>query len=497
MKEKVHIGTKIDEGYSLMLDNTHFKYLHQVLPLKFTYLYTSQLLECIKAELVIPRIKQHLDLGRKIVIFHSYNHSKPSHPFDFPYELYSSLPDSKQIQRELSLFNQLYPEYAELNLSNLTNPISTIKKAFGSKVGVFNGDVTKSERDYIIRKFNEDDSYKDILIVQVDAGKEGISLHDRTGKHQRVAMVLCLPTRPTTALQIEGRISRFGLRSNAAYEYMVLHTNFEKFAFADKISKRVRTAENLAVGSKARNLELSFKEGYLNPNSNPPSLLQGTGGKLNDNRKKGIDEWELALRHYETSKEKGRKETPEPIGLLMSRWLCANPNDELLNPFAGTGTIGRFFKENTINDYLEKDIDKRAVLAINVQRSNRILPYTILEHHIKNKYYGIAFNEPSKDYVEICYKRLKDTGRIVAITSGVGKMFQDNPTAVLRYEIYLPKLLGFKKIMIIDKVLNPLVRKFMPEPIKHSFVGVNNIEELFEELKQLNIEKRLVPEKKI
>lgn len=492
---KDNLGAIIDSGYSLMLDTSRYKTLYEVIPLKFDYLYTTQLLECIKAKKAIKRIQSYLDLGYKVVVFHSYNNAVPSHPFDIPYDLYQKLPNSPRIREELSLFRQQYPEYDELDLHDLDNPIKTIKKAFGSRVGVFNGEVTKLERDYIVRRFNQDDSYKDILVVQQEAGKEGLSLHDTTGLKPRVSMVLSLPTKPNTAIQLEGRTYRQGLKSNVNYEYLILHTNFEKLCFADKISKRVRTAENLAVGSNARNLEHSFKEGYLNPSREEPSLNKGVGGKEQDSKVNVSNEFELALKYYETSQNRGDKGLPEPIGMMISKWLGARPNDMLLEPFAGTGNIGRFFKEDTVNDYLEVDLEKRAVLGINAQRSNRLLPITFYQHHLRNKYYGIAFNEPSKGYVEHAFRYLKDTGRIVAVTKGVDKFFQDNPSAVLRAEIYLPKFLGFKKIIVVDKILKEVVRKFLPEPVKYSFIGVEDMNELFEELKQIEIVGRLVPDK--
>lgn len=492
---KDNLGAIIDSGYSLMLDTSRYKTLYEVIPLKFDYLYTTQLLECIKAKKVIKRIQSYLDLGYKVVVFHSYNNAVPSHPFDIPYELYQKLPNSPRIREELSLFNQQHPEYQELELHDLDNPIKTLKKAFGSRVGVFNGEVTKTERDYIVRKFNQDDSYKDVLIVQQEAGKEGISLHDTTGEKPRVSMVLSLPTKPNTAIQLEGRTYRQGLKSNALYEYLVLHTNFEKLCFADKISKRVRTAENLATGSGARNLEQSFKEGYLNPSTEPPSLNKGVGGKEKDSKVNTNSEYDNALAYYKTSLKRGDKSFPEPIGMMISQWLNAKPNDQLLEPFANRGEIGRFFREDTVNDYLEADLSKRAVLAINVQRSHRILPKTILQHHISNKYYGIAFNETSKGYVEIIYRYLRDTGRMVVVTKGVDKFFQDQLTAVLVAEIYLPKMLGYKRIMVIDKVLNQVVRKFLPEPLKYNLMGIEDMYELFKEINKIEVRGRLVPDK--
>lgn len=497
-----NIGQKIDTGYSLMAStaDSNLNLIHKVLPLKFDYLYTTQLLECIKAKLVIPRIQQHIDLGRKVILFHSYNHSKPSHPFDIPYSLYEKLPDSQRIRSQISLFNQLYPEYEQLDLHDLDNPIKTIKKNF-TQAFEYNGNVTKMERDFRIKKFNEEGGYRKILIIQEDAGGEGISLHDRFGDQPRVIMYLNLPTKPNKIPQTEGRTYREGLNSNCVYEYIILGTNFEKLVFADKISKRVRTAENLAVGSSARNFEYAIKNGYLNPNSNPPSLNQGTGGKIADMEVNTDTLYKLSLKSYKKSRERGGNGLPEPIGYNMVRWLDAKTNDMLLEPFAGNGEIGRYFPTHTKNDYLEADIEKRANLSINVEKFNRIEPYHFDSHSIRNKYYGISFSEPKKGYVAKAFDYLKDTGRIVAVTKGVDNFLSSRTECVLRMTIYLPAILGFRKIMVIDKVVNPTVRYALsqqhPEPLSFNLIGIGDMEELFRELNKIECPIRLKPDKTI
>lgn len=496
-----NVGTKIDEGYSLMLNNTRFSLLHEVLPLKFDYLYTNQLLECIKAKLIINRVQDYLNLGFKIVIFHSYNNAKPSHPFDIPYDLYKKLPNSPRIREQLSLFNQLHPEYQELDLHDLESPIRTLKKAFGTRVGIFNGEVTKSERDYIEKTFNKDGSFKDILIIQLQAGKEGISLHDKTGKHPRVMMNLSLPTRPTDIPQTEGRTYREGLKSNVIYEYFVLHTNFEKLAFALKISSRTRTAENLAVGSKARNFEWSIKEGYINANSDKPSLDKGVGGKIYDMMINTDNQFESAKKSYVKSLERGSKGLPEPIGLCIANWLDAKSNDKVLDPFSNFGEIGRYFKESTLNDFIEPNLEKRAILAINVIKANRFISTHFKELSLKNKYQGIAYSEIERNYQEQAFNHLKDTGRLIMVLKELDKVVWEQNIAITRFEVLLPALLGFRKIVVIDKVCNENARYGLqiqyPDKQVYDLRGITDMNRLFEEVNKIKEPKRLIADKLI
>lgn len=487
-----NIGSIIDEGYSLMLDTSRFRTLYEILPLKFDYLYTSQLLECIKARLIIPRIKEHLALGRKIVVFHSYNNSLPSHPFDIPYELYQKLPNSPRIREELSLFNQLYPQFIGLDLHDLKNPIKTLRDEFVSKVGIYNGNVTEYERHRVVKLFNKDDSFKDILVIQKDAGKEGISLHDTTGKHQRVIINLSLLVKPTDLPQTEGRIFREGVKSNAIYEYPVLKTNFEKLIFAEIISKRTRTAENLAVGSRARNFEYAIKEGYLNATSSKPSLLQGVGGKDADMRADIDSDFEKAKKSYKNSIERGYKELPEPIGYKIVQLLGYNANDKLLEPFARYGSIARYFPDNTINDFIEPDINKRATVAVNVAKYNKLSGTHFKELHLKNKYYGIAFNEVERGYQLQAFNHLKDTGRMVIVTKELIKDVWSQNIAVTRFEILLPYMLGYRKILGVDKVLNEHVRPHL-EKLTFDFRGISDMDRLFDEINKIEPIPRLKP----
>ena len=417
------LGAMIDEGYERATNTQEFKKLPAVCERRFDYMYETQLMECIKARLVIPRIEQHLAMGRKVVVFHNYNNSLPAHPFDFhDPSLWVQFGPSREALDEIELFNLRYPKFRALDLSGLLNPIETFTRAFGNRVAFFNGNVSKAERSIVKAQFNSDGSEKDIIVIQKDAGGSGISCHDTTGIHQRVEINIGLPIRPADAIQAEGRIYRIGQKSNAVVEYAVTHLNLEKMMFS-VINTRASTAENLAFGEQARNLKDAFKEGYKNPIFDPPHAGQGIGSRDSDMLYDHIKPWEMAiriwtLRQQRTQKLKDRdgagyEATPEPIGMKIAEWLYPKPGDDLLEPSAGHGAIARYFPENTKNKFLEPSFALRADLSINA--TGKIEGITFEDHHTINKYDGIAMFPPG-DAVMVMKHILQAISHIKACT---------------------------------------------------------------------------------
>jgi hypothetical protein len=401
------IGDRINEGMELFYEESFkktFPTLAEKFSKKYNYMYVNQLLECIKAKEIHTRIQQHLDLGRKVVIFHSYNHAAVEHPFHFdPYKLIEAKQEYilPRLEREIKLFEKLYPEYYNLDLSHLENTRDAILRHF-PETKQFNGTISKKLRSQYLKDFNSDHGNTNILLVQQKAGKEGISLHDRTGNFQRVLMQLGLPTEPTSCIQIEGRTYRDGVKSNAPYEYMTLQTTFERIAFGTKIAERSRTAENLAMGNLARDLETSFKEGYLNSSYKPPSIEQGIGGKQMDKFNNNTTKFDKAISYYfsrakRNSKNKAKEggdyyATPEPLGLKMVEWLNPQPDENGLEPSAGHGAIARWFPGFTNNHFVEENINLTGELCINSIGQVRIGKFE--DHSSINKYNFIAMNPP-------------------------------------------------------------------------------------------------------
>ncbi len=512
-------GLMIDEGFRIATDSDTYKILPRVVQKKFDYLYRSQLLEAIKAKRGIERIQQHLDMGRKVVVFHTYVNAVPSHPFDWSDpKLYPTDETHRDIINEIQKFDSENPQFRAMDFNDLINPIKTLKDAFGDKVRVFNGSVSKTDRRNAIREFNKDGSNVPVLVVQMEAGKEGISLHDITGNTQRALVSLGLPVKPTDSIQSEGRIYRIGQMSDAVVEYLVLHTNFEKNTFAMQISQRASTAENLAFGEQARNLKDAFKEGYKNPTQDPPSTNQGKGGRDADMVFDTMDPFTLATKLYynrakRTAKNKSQEgsdyfATPEPLGFKMAEWLYPQANQKLLEPSAGHGAIGRFFPENTANKFIEPSNNLRADLAINV--NGDVLPGSFEDFHITNKFDGIAMNPPfgnsSKtawEHLNKAMGHLRDGGRVIAIVPAGPSMdkridawleTKDSKDFYITAKIMLPSVTFERagtsvstQLLIIDKNIDVDAHKLMPQRRDIDLRDIETADDLFARIKDMEM----------
>lgn len=402
------VGTFINKGMELYFDDyfkENYKYLCEIWSRKFKYLYVNQLLEAVKVQEVIPRVRQHLALGRKVVIFHGYNNSVVEHPFKFNLEKLLTA-DTEHIEgllkKEIERFNDEYSQYVNLDLNRLSNTREIISNAFPSSKQ-FNGTISKKKKHQNKEDFNDPNSDTNVLLVQTKAGREGIDLHDVIGGRQRVLINLGLPTAPTEAIQTEGRIYRSGAKSNAIYEYITLQTNFERYAFATKIAERATTAENLAMGNLARDLHTSFTEGYLNSDYITPNLEQGKGGKESDRKLINTSDYDRAKTYYfakgkKTSKSKSKEgkdyfATPEPLGLKIVEWLNMQPNKKALEPSSGHGAIARWFPKTTNNTFIEPSYNLLSQLSINAGEA-RIENIEFENLSINNKFNYIAMNPP-------------------------------------------------------------------------------------------------------
>lgn len=417
----------------------------------YNYNYTTKLFESLKASLVIPRINKHLDLNRKVVIFHRRKQSGVTPPFDTIIRTTESaakaiLDDtnsSGEQKEEASLmlsqaeeFKQKYSDLLEYEKTlNYDSAIDQLLQAFGDKVVFVNGDTSKKDKVNNIKSFNDDNSNTKILVVQEEAGKEGISLHDVTGNHQRVLMSLSMPISSTTALQIEGRIFRIGQETDAIFEYPLLGLDMEIEAFGRTINKKLSTTENLAMGNQARDLLRSFAEGVLfHSKPDDPNTEQGKGGKEYDKKTQGtISEFQKAILVYSSNqKTRGKRyeregidyyATPEPVGQKMVEWLDIREGDSDLEPSAGHGAIAMWFPETSNVTAVEPSFKLYSKLNARSGGGNRKIVNDTFENlNVINKFNGIAMNPPfgtggkmAMDHLEKAFHHLKSGGRIVAL----------------------------------------------------------------------------------
>ncbi len=435
------VGKKIDEGMQWLFDNKRLWPLWEMIQDNFDYLSRRYLLEAIKAQEAIPIIKEHLKKNRKVVVFHDYIKGGGSNPFDLSNyrnskeEVQSEAEDGSKVMVAIGdlvrEFEAARPDLMELPIKSMPSPLAALSSAFPELLVANGQSVTKKEAVANVEKFNDDATGPAILMVQSDKDK-GWSGHDTTGKYQRAMINLGLPTRPTRAIQQEGRIYRVGQASNAIFRYLNTGTNWERWAFATTIANRASAAENLAKGEEARALMDAFIQGFEESDMYSPGHEgEGTGGKERDAAANAaLTEWDRATAMYfaqqkktsRTKAEEGKDyfATPEPLGLKMVEWADIKAGEAVLEPSAGHGAIARWFPENTSRTVVEPSpaLSSRLKMVSDA----KLLQENFEDLHVVNKYDAIVMNPPfgvggktAIEHLDKAAQHLREGGRIVAL----------------------------------------------------------------------------------
>ena len=294
---------KIEDGFKVIDEISGNTGLGEIFRKRFDFNAQSYVLESVKAKAAVDMIKSYISRGKKVVLFHDRVSSANTKPFVLPN---SALREMTTEQKQAyELFQKEHPELVKFDLSQELNPVTIIKNAFGDKVRYINGQEKKADRARAVDEFNDDNSGIDLIMATSSAGQEGISLHDTTGVHPRVLINLGMPVRPTAAIQIEGRIYRYGSKSNAMFRYLATDSKMERIAFNDKIATRSKTAENIALGTDARALDIAFQSGFMQVSLSGKEGVkkldyttdeENTGGKAKDSlsRKEALIEFSNA-----------------------------------------------------------------------------------------------------------------------------------------------------------------------------------------------------------
>lgn len=539
------IGKKIDEGFDWLRDQPKYSELSDFLRGRFTGQQKYYLLEAIKAKQAIPLIKEYLKEGKKVVIFHNFNKGGADNPFAISREGMDHLErlDSELADHILEQYHEFQaerPDLADLDLNDLESPIETLSKAFGDELVLYNGTLSKGEREKNKNSFNNDDSKTKIILVQSAAGQAGVSLHDTTGNHQRVLINLGLPTRPSEAIQQEGRIYRVGNKSNAIFRYLNTGTYMEQMAFAMKLAERAGTVENIALGEMARSLKQAYVEAFEESQEGdgwkkylPGSKTEGTGGKSNDYRQEKATDFDRTKAVYfgkqkKNSRTKSREgvdyfATPEPVGYKMVQWLQSKPGQSLLEPSAGDGAIARWMPDNTYNTVVEPSRDLTPKLMRNVAGA-KVVESTFENFDLHNKFEGIAMNPPfghggktAVEHVAKAYQHLKDGGRLIAIIPDgsacqkhFDKWFYGDPEAkrkadrgiadgVLMADIHLPSVTFDRagtnvntRMVVIDKYTDEGTRQVAEAEARGRIdIAADDVSELFDRIEGMDMPERL------
>lgn len=498
------------------------------------YNYGSALFETMKVANIIDRIKQHLDAGRKVVIFHRRTETKTpiKPPFAYMLEVankeISLMRPGKEREEYIREVNAFRKEHAGLlqweKTLDYSMPREQLAKVFGkNNVLFFSGKESKTVKDKAVDTFNDDNSGKNIIVIQEASGKEGISLHDTTGKHQRVCITLGLPQSPITALQIEGRTYRIGNKSNAIFEYPVLGLNSEMMLFGEKFNNQVSTTENLALGSQARNLRESFAKGILEHSGIVPIDQQGVGGKEFDAPKQGdSDPFDDAVLDYYSNQKLNRKNregvdyfpTPEPLGYKMMEWARAGEGDTILEPSAGHGAIARYApKENQLTG-IEPSQSLFAKLQLKAGGLGRKFMNTVFENYdISNKHDVVVMNPPfgtagatAIAHLDKAFKHLEEGGRVVAIIprgstdKKFDKWLDGQKNVAMRAEVDLPDIVFqqagtsvVSRVVVLDKITDAALRRKAGATERIDLSGrYDKIEDFFEELRDIEMPERII-----
>ena len=498
------------------------------------YNYGSALFETMKVANIIERIKAHLDAGRKVVIFHRRVESKEplKPPFalmldraNFSISLMNPGEEKNEAIQAVRAFRKKYADLLKWEQTlDYSMPREQIAKVFGKdNVLFFSGKESSKVKDKAVDTFNDDDSGKNIIVIQEASGKEGISLHDKTGKHQRVCITLALPQSPITALQIEGRTYRIGNKSNAIFEYPILGLNSEMMLFGQKFNNQVSTTENLALGSQARSLRDSFANGILEHSGVVPIDQQGVGGKEFDAPKdQSTDGFDNAvLDYYSNQKLNSRNRegvdyfpTPEPLGYKMMEWANMGEGDTVMEPSAGHGAIARYAPKGNQMVAIEPSQSLFAKLQLKAGGLGRKFVNTIFENYdISNKHDVVVMNPPfgtagatAIAHLGKAFKHLEEGGRVVAIIprGSTDKKFEKwingEKTAVMRAEVELPDIVfkqaGTKvvcRVVVVDKISNEAMRAKAGSVEKVNLGGhYDKIEDFFEDLRDIEMPDRII-----
>lgn len=516
-------------------DTLKTKYLHDAYSKTIgDYNYGSALFETMKVSAAIDRIKQHLDLGRKVVIFNRRVESKEPLEAPFAYMLRVANEQIKMMKpgkerneyiKECTEFRNKYADLLEWEKTlDYSMPREQIAKVFGDKnVLFFSGKESKKVKDKAVDTFNDDDSGKNIIVIQEASGKEGISLHDTTSKHQRVCITLALPQSPITALQIEGRIYRIGNMSNAIFEYPILGLNSEMMLFGEKFNNQVSTTENLALGSQARNLRDSFANGILEHSGIVPVENQGVGGKEFDAATPSEnDPFDNAVLDYYSNQKlnKNNREgidyfpTPEPLGYKMVEWAGLGEGDSVLEPSAGHGAIARYVPKTNEMVSIEPSQSLFTKLQLKAGGLGRkFLNNTFENYALNNKHDVIVMNPPfgkagtlAIQHVDKAFKHLDEGGRIVAIIprgstdKKFEKWYNEQKNVAMRAEVNLPDILfqqaGTRvacRVVVLDKITDAALRSKAGYPEKIDLSGhYDKIEDFFNDLRDIEMPERII-----
>lgn len=523
------------------------------------YMMQTAFFEVLKTNLIMDRIADHLAHGRKVLIYHRRKTStkvieppfalglskamkskemqsaaqefarefrdllawEQSLNYGFPHEqlidAFATDEEKAQYSEEIKEWEQQCAKAAAQGKKRM--PIKPQMKC--ARIGIFNGDIPQEMRTANVNAFNDDNSGKDILVVQVAAGKEGISLHDTTGVHQRALISLYLPQSPIEFIQVEGRIYRVGNKSNAIFEYPLLGIDLELASFSAKINGRSQTSENLALGDRARGLRDSISRGALGAHEIPVTADMGVGGKERDSREaQEATDYDQAISNWKSwavdAAHPTMSDIPDPIGYKIMEWGRAQNGETMLVPYAGEGTMARYAPTTARVVALEADMGKYSRLYALIGGGGRRLENDdFADYYSGNKAdvitmvgpHGVAEEEaglmgPVANDFKVFRKAMRhmeDGSRLIMVVDEKGL----EQIKEIKADALVPRMTvkldgaafgesGARYIVMYDAIANKTLREKAGAPIEHDLSNIKDASSAVEALRDITSPERVI-----
>ena len=390
-------------------------------------------------------------------------------------------------------------------------------KLEAESVVTYNGERTEKEKEAAKAAFNDDNSKVKIICVTTKSGGAGLSLHDTTGKFPRVMIQTALPVSPIGFIQAEGRIFRWGNRSNAVFEYPRLGINLEAWVFAVNFNAKAETVENLAHGFRGRGLKDSIMTGFYENAGNVPIDGQGIGGVEMDRRGNTLKGMAKAKHDFGVAQRKGIRDfdhsIPEPVGFKMAEWAMVQSGDNALIPFAGRGSIARYMPKGVSVTAMEPDSSLQADLMITSGSEDfKIRDGLFTELSQINKADVVLMNghtDGGLNEVETMRKgfmHLSEGGRLIAVVPANAEADYTitelaSSGGVLRASIKvsneaLGRGKGTSRIVVIDKITKTDLRKKAGTPINEDLSNASQ-EDLFGLIDSIKAPERIIDKQAI
>ena len=115
------------------------------------------------------------------------------------------------------------------------------------EIGFYTGDESVKARKQTKKEFN--DLKKDFMIVTMAAGGTGLSLHDVNGNRPRTLIGTILPWEAITTMQVLGRVSRLGMKSEARVKWLIANDFDVEMGLSRRLSARL---DNMGYSTTGR-----------------------------------------------------------------------------------------------------------------------------------------------------------------------------------------------------------------------------------------------------